>query len=435
MADSGEATNDNQITFKVKASETTHTITISESATVLDLKTKLAGPDYENIPADRQRLIYSGRVLKDGDALSVYKVKNLNTIHLVKSAASNPASTASASSSAPAQPAIPTNMAAGTSASNPLAGLTGARFAGHASLPSRDIFGADGGMGAPPSEEQMADILSNPMMAQTMNEALNNPAFIDLMIQSNPMLANMPNARELLQSPAFRQMMTNPEAIRTAARMRRMFGGGGEAAFPAPGVTDNTPAAGGNNAAQNPFGLFGGGDPASLFGPGGANPFGASPFNPFGAPPAATNPPTGGAAPAAPAQNQTNATSAEGDAAAAAPTASQGQGAAAQPPFNPFAALFNPPAGGQPAGSPAGAANPFGGPAMNPELLSQLMQTLTGASAPAGPPDNRPPEERYAEQLRQLNDMGFFDFDRNVAALRRSGGSVQGAIEHLLNGS
>ncbi len=32
-----------------------------------------------------------------------------------------------------------------------------------------------------------------------------------------------------------------------------------------------------------------------------------------------------------------------------------------------------------------------------------------------------PPEERYAEQLRQLNDMGFYDFDRNVAALRRSG--------------
>lgn len=288
-------------------------------------------------------------------------------------------------------------------------------------------------MGAPPSEEQMADMLSNPMMAQTMNEALNNPAFIDLMIQSNPMLANMPNARELLQSPAFRQMMTNPEAIRTAARMRQMFRRRGEGAFPAPGVTDNTPATGGTNAAQDPFALFGGGDLASLFGPGAANPFGASPFNLFGAPPATTSPQTGGATPTTPAQDQTNATSADSDA-AAAPTTSQGQGAAAQPPFNPFAALFNPPAGGQPAGSPA-AANPFGGPAMSPELLSQLMQTLTGSSAPAGPADNRPPEERYAEQLRQLNDMGFFDFDRNVAALRRSGGSVQGAIEHLLNGS
>ena len=55
------------------------------------------------------------------------------------------------------------------------------------------------------------------------------------------------------------------------------------------------------------------------------------------------------------------------------------------------------------------------------------------AAQPAAP-DNRPPEERYETQLRQLNDMGFFEFDRNVAALRRSGGSVQGALDALLNG-
>ncbi len=48
------------------------------------------------------------------------------------------------------------------------------------------------------------------------------------------------------------------------------------------------------------------------------------------------------------------------------------------------------------------------------------------------PLDTRPPEERFADQLRQLNDMGFFEFERNVEALRRSGGSVQGAIEYLL---
>lgn len=73
--------------------------------------------------------------------------------------------------------------------------------------------------------------------------------------------------------------------------------------------------------------------------------------------------------------------------------------------------------------------------------MMQQMMSMWGLGAGGGagggspaPPDNRPPEERYAEQLRQLNDMGFFDFDRNVAALRRSGGSVQGAIEHLLSG-
>jgi ubiquilin len=71
--------------------------------------------------------------------------------------------------------------------------------------------------------------------------------------------------------------------------------------------------------------------------------------------------------------------------------------------------------------------------------MQQVMQMLGLApglgspTAAAAPADTRPPEERYAEQLRQLNDMGFFDFDRNVTALRRSGGSVQGAIEYLLS--
>ncbi|KFY06489.1 hypothetical protein V491_08593 [Pseudogymnoascus sp. VKM F-3775] len=55
-----------------------------------------------------------------------------------------------------------------------------------------------------------------------------------------------------------------------------------------------------------------------------------------------------------------------------------------------------------------------------------------GATSPPPPADTRPPEEVYADQLRALNDMGFFDFEANVRALRRSGGSVQGAVEQLL---
>lgn len=147
MADTAEGGNDPQVTFKVKTSgEGNHTITMPESATVLDLKTRLSGEAYENVPVERQRLIYSGRVMKNDDALSTYKIKAGNTIHMVKSAASNPAAPAASSASAPAPQAIPSNMNAGIPANNLLAGLTGARFAGHANLPSRDIFGADGGV-------------------------------------------------------------------------------------------------------------------------------------------------------------------------------------------------------------------------------------------------------------------------------------------------
>lgn len=144
---------DPQISFKVKTStEGNHAITMPETATVLDLKNKLAGADYENIPAERQRLIYSGRVMKNEETLATYKIKKGNTIHMVKSApsnaAQNPATSPASSTSASvprAAAGVPTNMAAGT-ANNPLAGLTGARYAGHMGLPGMDMFGADGGV-------------------------------------------------------------------------------------------------------------------------------------------------------------------------------------------------------------------------------------------------------------------------------------------------
>ncbi|KAF3764698.1 ubiquitin-domain-containing protein, partial [Cryphonectria parasitica EP155] len=412
MADNTEGPSDAQITFKVKASgDKNHTITMAESATILDLKNKLATEEFENIPVERQRLIYSGRVMKNEDTLASYKVKPGNTIHLVKSAASNPTPAPSSAALQPVPRAIPNNMAAGTSADNLLAGLTGARFAGHANLPSANLFGADGGMGAPPSEDQMADMLSNPNIAQAMNEALNNPAMVDLMIQSSPMLRNNPQARQMIQSPMFRQMLTNPQLLRQAAQMRRaMAGGGGADAFPAPGATDTTPAgapaAGGAERGvntpnqQNPWGLPGFGMfplPPATAGGAGENPFMAL-MNPLGAPP--TGQIAAGQAPSGEDATQRSASAAPGS---------------------------------TPDGAPqGGAVNPFG---LTPETMQQFMQMMGGPMGePSMPVDNRPPEERYADQLRQLNEMGFYDFDQNVAALRRSGGNVQGAVNFLLGG-
>lgn len=459
MADNTEGASDAQISFKVKASgDRNHSVSMPESATVLDLKNKLATEEFENIPVERQRLIYSGRVMKNEDTLASYKVKPGNTIHLVKSAASNPTPAPSSAASQPVPQAIPNNMAAGTSADNILAGLTGARFAGHANLPSANMFGADGGvsalpspilpvltrffvrntdqlqpafqMGAPPSEDQMADMLSNPNIAQAMNEALNNPQMVDLMIQSNPMLRNNPQARQMIQSPMFRQMLTNPELLRQAAQMRRAMGGmGGAEAFPAPGATDTTPAgapaatAEGQNNAQNRPNPFPGLEMFGLPPAGGAaggNPFYAL-MNPFGAPPAA-QPAAQGAAAQTPSSNDNTAQRDASSTPSANPAGQTGANNAAANPFG----LFGLPQGG--------AANPFG---LSPEMMQQFLQMMgSGGNAgePAAPADNRPPEERYADQLRQLNEMGFYDFDRNVAALRRSGGNVQGAVNYLLEG-
>lgn len=160
MAEEG-ASEDTQLTFNVKSStDSKYVITVSSSITVGDLKQKLSTSEYADIPAARQRLIYSGRVLKDPDTLASYKIKDGNTVHLVKGADSNarqnPADQGgSATGSNATNPAsnVPSNIAAGTGANNPLAGLTGARYAGFGQLPGMDMFGADGGVSdceAPP---------------------------------------------------------------------------------------------------------------------------------------------------------------------------------------------------------------------------------------------------------------------------------------------
>lgn len=289
----------------------------------------------------------------------------------------------------------------------------------------------------------MLNMLENPQFQSQINEALQNPAMIDMMIQQNPMLRDMgPMARQILGSPEFRRTLTDPNHIRQMMQMQRAMGGGmgGESAFPAPGVTNTTPQGTQDTQQQdappNPFGQV----PQNAMG----NPFAALFGNNAFANPAAPGNINQPAGPQAAQNNAERSTTGEGQ----NPEAPQAQ---AQ---NPFASLFNPAMfgnGGQ------GGINPFN-PQQNPflrdpALMSQMMQAMGGQGGEGGaaganplaglfggggfgppqPPDNRPPEERYAEQLRQLNDMGFFEFERNIEALRRAGGSVQGAVEYLLS--
>ncbi|KUJ24115.1 ubiquitin-domain-containing protein [Mollisia scopiformis] len=434
---------DPQVSFNVKSTDGKYTITISEASTVLDIKNQLSAEDKANVPAHKMRLIYSGRVMKDDQTVKSCNIKPGNTVHMVKNAASNesqkpPGGASSSSGTSSAAAGVPTNMAAGT-ANNPLAGLTGARYAGHLNLPNMDMFGVDGGMGAPPNEEQVAAMLEDPNVQQTMHEALQNPALVDMMINSIPGLRDNPQAREMINSPEFRRMLSNPEALRHASAMRRMMeGGGGANAFPAPGATDTTPT---GAAASNPNPNQANTTPFNPFAMGGLGRHGAIPARGvpwaqyWNMPPAAAGQ-TPVQTPPAPAS--------AGQATPRSPTANDPNAAA-----NPFASLFGQAGAGAAAGGQN--ANPFGIPGMppmTPEMMQQAMQMINsgqmgnifgggspfggGPASPPAPVDNRPPEERYADQLRQLNDMGFFDFDRNVEALRRSGGSVQGAIEQLL---
>ncbi|KAH3661971.1 hypothetical protein OGAPHI_006150 [Ogataea philodendri] len=337
-------------------------VDLSASATIAEVKEQLA--EQTEIPADRQRLIYSGKVLKDADTVGSYKIQDGHTIHLVKGAAKSGSAAPESSSSSSGQAgantdaSIPQNISAGQGAFNPLAGLTGARYAGmNVPMPSMESlgFGADGMQ--LPDENQMEQMMENPMFQESMRAMLSDPQMLDFLIQQSPQLSAMgPAAREMLQSDYFRNMLTNPQMMRGMMQMQRGMGGGAApgSPFPAPGAagTQTETSGSGSGAAS---GAASGSDTASTPGAGAANP---------------------------------------------------------------FAALL----GGN-MGAGLGGLGGFGG-------LGGLGG-LPNFSAAAQ--DTRPPEEVFETQLRQLNDMGFFDFDTNVRALRRSGGSVEGAIEALLS--
>lgn len=155
------------VTFVVKTStEKNFTMTLPLSTLVSELKQKLetAEPDKsdksndsKNIPADRQRLIYSGRILKDRETLGSYKVKDGHTVHMVGNANSHQQRTnaTAQSSSVAASAGISRNSATGVLTS---AGLTGARyagfcqsagfsqFAGFSQLPGAGLSGSDDGL-------------------------------------------------------------------------------------------------------------------------------------------------------------------------------------------------------------------------------------------------------------------------------------------------
>ncbi|KAI0462951.1 hypothetical protein LJB42_003755 [Komagataella kurtzmanii] len=365
-------------------------LTVDPSITVEEFKGKIA--EVSDIPADRQRLIYSGRALKDADTLNFYKVQSGHTIHLVKSAPKNDGgsasvanannSTSTSTGAANNTSSAPSNIAAGQGAFNPLAGLTGARYAGmDVPMPSASMFGPDGGMGPMPDENQIAEMMESPMVQESMRNMLSDPQMVEFMIQQSPQLQQLgPYAREMLQSEQFRQMMTNPQLMRQMSSMRHMFGGAeaGAASFPAPGANPTLE----RNTSENNAGSATDSEANA----------------------ASTNDNTN--------NNNSTTTNATG--------------------INPFSALLN-------SSNPyAAMLNQSGGnapPLPNTGNMQLFNSLFSGGAAPPAETDTRPPEERYETQLRQLNDMGFTDFESNVAALRRAGGSVQGAVNNLLNGS
>ncbi|KAJ3031542.1 UNVERIFIED_CONTAM: hypothetical protein HDU68_003078 [Siphonaria sp. JEL0065] len=345
------------ITITIKSSnEANFTVTVKDTDTVFTLKEAVAASLESSptpTPVANQRLIFSGRILKDDDALTTYKIANGSAVHLARTGVSKPAPSPSsaAAPSVPEPPAASVATAAAPAAvppaANPFAALLGAGAGGSAAgnmfgapqqQPPLGGYGGFPGAGSAPPGAGLDALLQNPQMAQAMAGLMANPQFMDMMIASNPQLANMPpEARQFMQSEQFRQMMADPNTLRMMAQMQQM---------------------------------------APMMG-GGMNPY---------APANVANPTAPGA------------------------TANPYSGAGANP------------------------MNPTSAGAFDPALLQMLMGGgaggLGGFGAPLPPPPANP-EEAYQVQLRQLQDMGFYDAAENIRALTVTRGNVEAAVEWL----
>ncbi|KAF9432863.1 hypothetical protein BGZ76_010223 [Entomortierella beljakovae] len=423
----------------------TFTTAISTESTVLQLKEKLATPEF---PVSSIRLVYSGRVLNDDDQLASYSIKEGHTIHMVKSA---------------------------TNRANEQAVQT-ARPVNNSNAPGSDGFD---------EQSLMATLLDNPAIRDMMA----NPEVVRRMMMANPqtreVMENNPEVAQMLNDPSFlRQSLDiarNPKLMKQALRnndralsnlemipggfnhLRRMYHSVQEpmeasrsapepstddlnARFAARLNADTTPQAGQLNSTPlpNPWAppprqnntarsspMFSG-----MPGMGGNTPGGLSPFSMFGSPFSGLEPPGSG---------------------------TNGQTGNTQAPFsNPFGAMMNQRMGGFGAGSqsqpnpfaPSGFGEPFSPMGNSPEMFQQMMQlqqmmrpmqqqqqqplsqtpSIGGTSfANLKKNSTQSPEERFETQLASLRDMGFSDNTRNLQALLASGGDVNSAIEYLLN--
>eukprot|EP00045_Choanoeca_perplexa_P003218 m.29209 g.29209 ORF g.29209 m.29209 type:complete len:508 (-) comp11932_c0_seq1:49-1572(-) len=177
-------------------SGTSFSIEVPSDIAIEELRTRLV--EQSGIPADQQRLVYSGRILKDGQTLASYGFKSNHALHLVKAASNK----ASAQAAQVTQPPMPSPSA---STRPPMGTAPGSAMGG-----APTMGGMPGMQGMNP--EMLATLLDNPMM-QSM---LSNPDTVRSMMMANP------QTRQMMENyPEMAQMMADPEVIRQSLEMAR----------------------------------------------------------------------------------------------------------------------------------------------------------------------------------------------------------------------
>lgn len=462
-------------------------------STVGEFKTLVA--QNCDTPANQQRLIYKGRILKDDQTLDSYGLQDEHTVHLVRGFAPDAPAT-NASTPAPGGQNTTPDISRGVS-SNDNQGLGGGLLS--SLFPGMDVsaLGGSGASGlfgdALPNLEQMQQqmqqqITRNPsMISEMMNmpaiqNMLNNPDIIRNVMMNNPQIREVidrnPELAHILNDPnSLRQTMEtarNPELMREMMRntdramsnieslpegfnmLRRMYENVQEPLLNATSMTGDSGSGPGSNPFASLLGSQVGGQNQNQTTPttvssdanGGSSVPNANPLpNPWSSAAdrgAQTNNTT---------TNRAGGTNIPGTAGFGIPGLS-GMDTQSSGLIDPAAMLqlLQNPAMSQMMNQMFDS-NPQVREAMqnSESLLGQmpsaerLQQAMASLSSLFGPQSQSPlgagqtasgpavpPEELYANQLSQLQEMGFIDTRENIQALLATSGNVHAAVERLL---
>ncbi|XP_074572848.1 ubiquitin domain-containing protein DSK2a-like [Curcuma longa] len=167
-----------------------------------------------NVPAEQQRLIYKGRILKDDHTLASYGVESDHTIHMVRGGAPS---------------AVPTNKDVNNQGVSRATDTNPSSTFGGSLSPGLRVNGLSGsgtagllGAGFPELDQMQQQLSQNPNI---MREIMNMPAMQNLI--SNPdiirnLFMNNPQMREIIdRNPELAHVLNDPNTLRQTLEAAR----------------------------------------------------------------------------------------------------------------------------------------------------------------------------------------------------------------------
>lgn len=210
------------ITLKIKMPTKQHDIQIEDNASVNELR-KIVAQTVSKEPSQLV-LIFGGKILKDEDTLATHSIQNGHSVHLViKNQRQESKPEVKQEAAAPAAPpqSAPASQTAAPS-TNPFAGLAGMGGGmGAASGMGGLLGGMNGGMNEQMQQlmnnpELMNQLMDSPVMQNMMQNILDNPQLLQEMIRANPQMNQV-----MEQNPDLAHIFNNPSLIRQAMEMHR----------------------------------------------------------------------------------------------------------------------------------------------------------------------------------------------------------------------